>query len=71
MGAPGPTIAGGRLSVGSGYIGELGGMLGATCCWLFRRNDGWCIHLAPACETKARVGSKEGQASLLLALDVG
>jgi hypothetical protein len=28
MGAPGPTIAGGRLSVGSGYIGELGGMLG-------------------------------------------
>jgi hypothetical protein len=28
MGAPGPTIAGGRLSEGTGYIGELGGMTG-------------------------------------------
>jgi hypothetical protein len=28
MGAPRPTIAGGKLFVGSGYIGELGGMPG-------------------------------------------
>jgi hypothetical protein len=39
MGGPGPTIAGGKLSVGSGYIGELAGMPGATCCWFFRLNE--------------------------------
>ena len=39
LGAPGPVVVGGRLYVGSGYIGTGNGMPGNVCCLRFRPSN--------------------------------